>query len=73
MILDSLDAEEWADALGAVLFGLTCFLLGVSYAIYRALSWADRMHEWAGAVIGHAPPLPVVESEVCNQESNEVA
>jgi len=40
----------WADALVTVLFCGISFLLGVGYAIYRAIDWVDRMRAWAHAV-----------------------
>lgn len=51
MIFDALHAEQWAEALSALLFGFICFLLGIGYAIYRAVSWVERMRAWAGSVV----------------------
>lgn len=30
-----------------VVWSLICFLLGILYAIYRAVGWVDRMRSWA--------------------------
>lgn len=38
------------DLLAGVVWSLICFLLGVAYAIYRAVGWTERMRAWAESV-----------------------
>lgn len=35
------------DLIVAFLWTLSCWVAGVAWALYRALSWADRIHAWA--------------------------
>lgn len=48
------------DVIAAILWTVIAWCAGVAFAVYRALSWVDRMHTWARTVtiIEEKEPTP---------------
>jgi len=50
MLSDYFGGDAFADALASLFYGLFCFCMGVGWACYKAVSWVEKMREWARVV-----------------------